>query len=196
MSDVQESLGSNPLPDFCKAVISRHAENWPPSESALAHEFVERYSFDPFFTQDQLAQFSATLGIETSTAQLPERIGGFNCAFADKKLILLTETEAFPGGREHTFFHELRELLEYTFRDLQFPTVQGSDLERHAEVFAVQVRMVAALRVWGTFFKDAQNIQARWARWLVYSGIIGLALVHGLGCAMAPYAENQLSRQS
>lgn len=184
----------NSLSEFCREVMSRHADKWPPSESVLADEFVERYSAELLITLERIAQFSETLGIETIEASLPERISGFNFSLEEKKLVVLQAKESFPGSREHTFFHELREILEYTFSDLGFHTVEASELEEHAEEFATYVRIAGTMKFWCMFFKDAENIQVRWKRWLAYGGIIGVSMICGLGCALFPYIEDQLSR--
>ncbi len=193
MGPVQAGSQTKTITDFCKEVVFRHKDSWPPSESALAHEFVEQYRFELFSDLERIAQFSETLGIQTSVASLPDRIYGLNCSVDGKNRILLSESEVLPGAREHTFLHELREILEYIFRDLGFPTVEAPILEEHADEFACQVRIVESFRLLEFFVDSAHKMEARWKRWLSYAGIMVLALAFSIHCLFLPHLENRLS---
>lgn len=193
MESIQPHSETRTLVDFCEGVVSRHKNNWPPSEDALGHEFFELFPFEMLFNLERITQFSETLGIQTSATSLPDRLSGFNCSLDGKKFIVLREEEVFPGGREHTFFHEVREILEYIFRDLGFPTVGDTGLEQHAEGFAVQMRILGATKLCGFFLEHAAKMEPRWKRWLSYAGILLLAIGQGLSCVLLPHAEDRFS---
>lgn len=192
MEITETSAETKPLLAFCEQVISRHKQNWPPSEEVLAKEFVEQFQATSWFGSEKIAQLSSRLGIVASLAALPEGMHGLNCSTETETRILLKEEEGFPGSREHTFFHELREILEYSFRDLGWPTVDASKLEQHAERFAVTVRLVQSSEMAKYFVESVDEVEATWKRVLVCVVVIVFMVSWGLGCALLPYLEDKL----
>jgi hypothetical protein len=177
------------IADFCIGVVLRHKENWPPSENALAEEFVESFLPGLLHSPKRITEFAGRLGIETSLTVLPDGIHGLNCSTEEETVILLSEHEVFPGSREHTFFHELREIMEYQFHDQGWATMQGSNSEKRAEQFATSVRTALLTKDFGHMVERAQAVKETWKRWLAFAGVAALFLGAGLGYALLPYFE-------
>ena len=74
-------IDTSPIVDFCRAVVSRHAESWPPKEETLAEEFVQWLGLKPFSTRDQLIGLCLTKKVTVSFVELPLELRGFNCSF-------------------------------------------------------------------------------------------------------------------
>lgn len=181
------------LADFCTEFLSRHKEKWP-GEGTLAREFAERFPIGQLSNTEQIVAFAKELGVDASLDALPERIYGFNCSNGERTLVVLSEQEAFPGSREHTFFHELREIIEYRFREQGQPTASGAELEKRAELFATEVRLAQMMKMLGPLFADANAIEQTWKRWAAIAGIIALILGAGAACFLLPYFEEQFPR--
>lgn len=113
------------LTHFCAAFISRHKEHWPLDEGTLAHEFAEQFPLRTLSRSEHIIAFAKDLGIDASLLALPEEMHGFNCSTEERTIVLLSEQEGFPGSHEHTLFHELREVMEYRFRDQGFRQHKG-----------------------------------------------------------------------
>ena len=192
MEITETSPETKPLLTFCEQVISRHKGNWPPSEEVLAKEFVRKFLAKPLFGSEKIVQLSSRLGIGVSFQVLPEEMRGLNCFTETNAMIILKEEEGFPGSWEHTFFHELREILEYHFRDLGSPTVDDSKLEQHAERFAVFVRLVQFSEIAKYFVESAKEVEATWKRVSVCVFIIVFTVAWGLGCVLLPQFEEIL----
>lgn len=169
--------------------MANHSGNWPPAENTLAQEFAEQFSLKLLSSPERLIEFAKGLGIDASLGALPDEIRGLNCSMGERTVIVLSEQESFPGSREHTFFHELREIMEYQFRGAGCPTARGTELERRAEQFAGLVRMAICTREFGPLFEKAQAVERTWARVLAFAGLLILALGVGLGCALLPHFE-------
>ena len=181
-----------PLADFCTAFLSRHKEHWPPDEGTLAREFTERFPIGQLFNTEQIVLFAKELGIDASLAALPDGMHGFNCSMEGQSVVLLNEQEGVSGSREHTLFHEMREVMECHFRNQAYPTAQGQELERRAEQFAIAVRMFGMMKVLGPLFEDANALQQTWKRWLAFAFLLVLYLGVGIGYALLPYFEEHL----
>lgn len=195
VENTEANSGMKSLAAFCEEILSRHKSTWPPSEHVLAQGFMTQYSPKSLLGSSQVIEFSRRLGISASLAALPEGMHGLNCSMAGEAIILLKEKEEFPGSREHTFFHELREIMEYHFRDLGSPTLESTVLERHAEEFAVHVRMAQSFEMAKFFAESVEDIEARWKRVLGYVGIAAFMLVWCFGCALLPHLEDRFSRR-
>jgi len=175
---------------FCKAVISRRGEDWPPTEEVLAEEFVSWLGFNSFATRDALRQLCLSKGVNLSFLSLPQDIRGFNCSFHDKKEIVICERETAPFADSHTLFHEFREMLEHGFAELGHPTLSPEDfLEVKAEHFAMAARMIAAARELPGFFEIAQSIESKWARYFGYAALVVFGAAHLLSCVFLPQME-------
>jgi hypothetical protein len=178
------------LSSFCQTVISRQSANWPPDESVLARELVDSFGSTAFLTPDALRQVCAALGITVSFSTLPPELRGYNCSFGDKREIVISTDQSFPGAGEHTLLHELREILEGTFEKLGHPTVNRQDLEEHAESFAGSVRTEAVYRMVPMLCNYADNVDRKWARIAAYLFLGAFVCVNLLGCALLPRLED------
>jgi hypothetical protein len=192
MDTLETNIEAKSLRDFCAGVMLRHKENWPPNESTLAREFADQFLPELFSNPERIVAFAARLGIDASLKALPDGLHGVNCLAEEETVIILNEQEGFPGSREHTFFHELREIMEHRFRDQGWATVQGPDLEKHAEQFAAQVRLTILTKDLGRLVDGLQNVEASWKRCLGFVGIFILFLALGAGCALLPHLEDNL----
>jgi|SRR5579875_3461839 len=188
------SIPAKSLDDFCAQFVSHHKESWPPAEGTLAREFAEQFQPKFLSPSEHIVEFASRLRIGVSFKALPDGMHGLNCSTEEETLVCLNDPEAFSGSREHTFFHELREIIEYRFRDLGFPTAQGLELERRAEQFATEVRIASLMKELGALFENAQAIEQTWKRWLAFAGVLVLALGMGAGCFLLPHFEENFPR--
>lgn len=183
-----------PLANFCTAFLSRHKEHWPSDEGTLAHEFAEQFPIRQLSNPEKILAFAQSLGIDASLAALPDGMHGFNCSMEGQSLVFLNEQEDFPGSREHTLFHELREVMEWHFREQGYPTAQGQELEKRAEQFATDVRLEHMMEKLGPLFDSATAVEQTWKRWLAFAVLIILVLGAGACCALLPYIEDNFPR--
>lgn len=160
----------------------------------LAREFAEQFQPKFLSPSEWIVEFANRLEIRVLFEALPDEMHGLNCSTKEETLVCLNEPEAFSGSREHTFFHELREIIEYRLRDQGFPTAQGLELERRAEQFATEVRVASLMRELGPLFENAQAIEQTWKRWLAFAGVLILALGMGAGCFLLPHFEENFPR--
>jgi len=183
-------IDTSPIVDFCRAVVSRHAESWPPKEETLAEEFVQWLGLKPFSTRDQLIGLCLTKKVTVSFVELPLELRGFNCSFENRTEIVIAQRETVPGADLHTLLHEFRELLENAFVELGYTTLGADDfLEVQAEHFAMSARMAIITTEIPAFARFVQNAEARWARYLGY-GVLGfLGIMYLLSCVFMPQLE-------
>jgi hypothetical protein len=192
VSEDQQSLHSDPLLPFCEGVVSRHANNWPPSEETLAREFLSQFPISPVPKPENLKEFGTRLGIEVSFRALPQELPGYNCSYDERKEIVIREKEGFPGVITHSFFHEVREIIEGIFVDLGHPTESGKQLEKRAEDFAREVRWNSGLNTLGPVIEEIRTIPSKWRRWGSFVLVLIFALSYGAGCALLPYFEDRI----
>jgi hypothetical protein len=184
----------NPILGFCLIVISQHGENWPPTEEALAREFVNWIGYHSFLTRNGLKELCQAKGVNLSFVPLPQDIRGFNCSFQDKKEIVITEPETAPFADSHTLFHEFREILEHVLAELGHPTIGPEDfLEVQAEHFAILCRMEGAERELPAVFDMVQNVEKKWARYLASAVVILFSVAYMFSCVYTPQMEEMLS---
>jgi len=179
-----------PIVGFCKALISRHVQNWPPTEEALAEDFVQWFGLQPLLTRDRLAELCLSKGVNLSFAALPYELRGFNCSFQNRTEIVITERQRVLGADLHTFLHEFRELLENAFVELGYATLgaEGS-WEVQAEHFATSARLKLVEREVPAFLESAEKIEAKWARYLAYTFICVCGAIYALSCIFLPHLE-------
>jgi len=192
-------IDASPIVGFCKAVISRHVENWPPTEETLAEEFVQWFGLQPFLTRERLIELCLSKRVNLSFAPLPLELRGFNCSFEGKTEIVITQRETVLGADLHNLLHEFRELLENAFVQHGYATLGAENLlEVQAEHFAVSARMEIAKREIPAFIESAEKIDAKWARYLAYTFIGVFGLIYALSCIFLPQLEeieSQTTRQ-
>lgn len=181
------------LVTFCRHVVSKHRDKWPPSEHVLAEAFVERFSLEVVVLPEAL-KMCKRLGIEVTVAPLPFGLHGLNGEHKGKREIVIAEEEAFPGGKVHTLLHELREVLEYAFSDLGYPTVQKQGLERRAEEFASAVNLLGMQKAFVMLFTSAMKIETTWKRLLAGAALCALGVPLMIVSAMYPQFEDAMIR--
>jgi len=62
---------------------------------------------------------------------------------------------------EHTLLHDLREQLEYTFRDPKYGTSDDILPEAQAEEFASSVRLRLLQDLWTELAESAQHVESK-----------------------------------
>ena len=194
MNLLTDGTENNPLLGFGLAVISRHADNWPPNEQALAKEFVSWLGVKSFLTRDQMRELCLSKGINLSFVALPLNLRGFNCSFQDKKEIVITEHENVVFADLHTLLHEFREMLEHVFVQLGYATLTPKDsLEEAAEEFAIVARMETGTREFPAYIKMVSNIETPWQRYFGYAGLVVFFVAYMFSCAFLPQFEEMIS---
>jgi len=143
-----------------------------------------------YFTPERLVNLCASLGIEVSFKNMPKCLTGAYGSLEGKTVIFICQEESFPGIKEHTIFHELREILEHSFKDLGFPSVTtGEELEKAAEDFAVQVRIALGRTVWTAMLEGTEKVESKLLRFVAFAFVVLGALVIEGSCALLPYFE-------
>jgi hypothetical protein len=184
----------DPISCFCQVVISRHAENWPPTEEVLAKEFVNWLGVRPLLTRDAMRELCMSKGVQLSFVSLPQELRGFNCSFQNKKEIVLSERETVSFGHLHTLFHEFREMLECVFVELEYATLTPKDsIEEKAENFAIIARMETGTRELPVYFEIVGNIETTWHRYFGYAFLGVFFLAYLFTCAFLPQYEELIS---
>lgn len=185
------------LRGFCEAVLTRHSAKWPPDEGLIAQEFVLFFQTEKLLGFTALQRFCQGLEVAVSIQKLPRELRGHNHRYQGKREIVIgTPAQGPPSASiwEHTLFHELRELLEYEFRELGCPVANSfSDLEARAERFASSVRAFGAIKSWQPLLESIGEVKSTWARvglGLLAVGILGFT---SLGCLLLPSFEGRLS---
>jgi hypothetical protein len=138
--DLKFDTGSNDkLIRFCKGFMSRNGGILPISEKHLAREFVEYFELPPFIQIKDLMQFCSATNIELLEEELPKDLLGINGSLGSKRQIVFSGRSQDVFFQEHTVLHEIREIIEYVFRNLGLPTVEPNEREFHANWFASYV---------------------------------------------------------
>ena len=178
MSVQPSPAGSDPVSNFCAHVITTFAAKWPVDENTIASEFVTFFGAQDCNLYPQLVDLCLRLSVEVHLADLPPENSGINVCYRDRRAIFVRKAELSGLTREHTLLHELREIIEYKFRELGRPLARKNDLEERAEAFAVFVRMECASEMWSTVFKSVGNLQVRWQRIGAYILVAAGVIVH------------------
>jgi hypothetical protein len=159
-----ETPEHDPIRTFCSEFVRRHSANWSVEEGLLAREFAMHFKLPPFLHDANLEKISENLGITFVEEKLPDDLLGSNFYFAGKRRIAVSDRLEHVGIKEHTFLHEIRELLEYDFRAIGFPTVKtdANELESRADVFALSAILCCSEKTWESWTKSALEIQSSW----------------------------------
>jgi hypothetical protein len=168
---------------WCQAISVQYTEHWPVEEQVLAENFVRSFGPESISTFQSICQLCTRLDIEVSVRSMPTDIRGHNHLYENKRVILVSEHQTFPGANEHTVLHELREMVEHVFVDLGLRTCSSmEELETRAEQFASIARSEAFGYTLLVFWKNAEQIEKKWARYGAYAliGVGGLAYLFGL----------------
>ncbi|MGD0515829.1 MAG: hypothetical protein ABSA29_21195 [Terriglobales bacterium] len=194
MKLLTDGTGNNPLLGFCLAVISRHSENWPPTEQVLAKEFVSWLGVKSFLTRDVMQELCLSKGINLSFVALAPELRGFNCSFQDRKEIVISEHENVPFADLHTLLHEFREMLEHVFVELGWASLTPKDsLEETAEEFAAIARMETVTREFPVYIKMVSKIETPWQRYLGYAVLVIGCFAYIFTCVTLPQYEDMIA---
>ena len=194
MELLTDGTKNNPLLGFCLAAVSRHVEQWPPTEEVLAEEFVNWLGAKSLMTPSAMQELCSAKGINLSFIPLPPRLQGFNCSFQSKKEIVISEREAAPFAHAHTLFHEFREMLEHVFVELGHATLDSTEsLEAKAEEFAIVARMATATREFPGYLEMVSNIEKNWPRYFSYAFLFVFFVAYMFSCAFLPQFEDMMS---
>lgn len=196
-----DSVSNNPAPaapdglaDFCRAFLSQNLAEWPPDENKLATSFVEFFKLH-FAEPEALKKICQALNIEFSEGPLPRGMKGYNHCYNGERTIMIATDQFVPGASfEHTVLHELRELMEYVFRQLGVKTADSAELEQRAEQFAISARIMTAGNRLTSLIDDARLIETPWKRRLAYLAIVIGGLFHIVVCGLLPSLEDRLSK--
>ena len=194
MKLLTDGTENNPLLGFCLAVISRHAESWPPTEEVLAKEFVSWLGVNSFLTRDAMRKLCLSKGINLSFISLPPELRGLNCSFQGKKEIVISDRENVAFADLHTLLHEFREMLEQVFVELRYATLTRKHfLEEKAEDFAMFARMETGTRELPAYIAMVGNIENAWHRYFGYAFLVVFFLAYMFSCASLPQYEEMIS---
>lgn len=178
------------LKGFCQSVRIKCGSDWPPAEDIIAGEFVTYFQLEEMVFGAGVQKLCESLQISVRVAALPESLRGHNYRFREKREILISENHKFRDTEAHTTLHELRELLEYEFRDLGTAICTLDDKEERAEKFAVAVRMFAFERELPIWFDHASSIERKWPRRAAYLLLAVFALTYTMGVTLLPHWED------
>jgi hypothetical protein len=194
VSEQSPEAPSSPLFEFCSECVSRHSDNWPPTECDLAVDFVCTFDVLPVLSQAQIETLCFQLGIKVSFRALPPELPGHNGSYENENTIELNEKEIVFGGMTHTFFHEIRECMERNFSVLQHPVIAENELEKRADLFAAFVRINCIHKTLGDLIGGIEDISSTLLRWGAYALLFAGGLVYGVGCLSLPQQEDYISR--
>ena len=192
MRTSHHSGDSDRLFSFCQKLATQR-ENWPPSEELLATEFIAFFGVSTLTYFGNLSQLCVQLGISVSVRSMPTELRGYNAAYNGTRTIAIAEDERFPGAKEHTLLHELRELLEHTFVAIGVSVaVNQDDLEQRAELFACLVRSDLSQNLMFVGLKHVEQVERKWLRYGLYAitVLVGVAMV--VSCYLLPVFEDQV----
>jgi len=191
MSTPQQSGDSDRLLSFCQKIVAQR-DNWPPGEELLATEFIAFFGVTAFTHFGSLSQLCVELGILVSVRPMPNELRGHNAAYNGTRTITIAADERFPGVKEHTLLHELRELLEHTFVQLGTAiAVNHDDLETRAEHFACLVRSDLSQKMMFVGLKHAEQVERKWLRYGLYAGVVLCGIAMAASCLLLPILEDQ-----
>lgn len=160
MVEESRNLNTDVILSFCQNFILRHPNPWPPDEQALANEFVSYFASFNFLVISDLEKYCTATGIELTKKSLPSDLLAANCYPNGKRKIDLNDHSEYLFIQPHTVLHEIRELLEYSFRDLGYPITDLSEIESRADQFASLVMVCGGEKIWTKLFKDALEIES------------------------------------
>jgi len=193
LNELSQPEYPQPLVTFCQGAVSKFASQWPPEESRLADAFIAHFSLPKLATFESQLKLGESLGIRVSEVILPHNLRGHNRCYGNQREIQIHHGKLHFITREHTLLHELREILEYIFQDMGYPTAnERSAREVRAETFASCLET----DIFGDMLKDifqvAEGIGSKWKRWgafflLALFGIAGLFSI-----MMFPAFEDQI----
>jgi len=182
---------SRALPEFCAAVVDRHDSAWPPTEDQLARDFLAHFGIARLAHYDEIIKWCGEVGVQFSTAELPHDMRGFNYWHENTFSITMPTNGGCFISREHTLFHELRELLDVIFGYLGHPICHRDELESRVEHFAACVRIAIVMESSKDFFQLAGDVKNPFGRVCAYGLAGALTVAAVVGCAGIRHLEAQ-----
>lgn len=176
------------LVGFCQTVYQKHGSAWPPTEETLAGQFVQYFELKTLANLGELQEICDRLGIIFRIEQLPESLRGINYRYQEKREIVISDSQLLT--KEHTTLHELREIIEYEFRDLRTPVCTTEDKEERADSFAVSVRMCAFGKEIPGLIEHVGSIESKWPRRAAYCLLFVFIAIYVLGLTLTPHLED------
>jgi len=193
LNEVSQPEYPQPLVTFCQGAVSKFASPWPPEESKLADAFIAHFSLPKLATFESQLKLCESLGIGVSEVILPDNLRGHNCCYGNQREIQIHNGKLHFITREHTLLHELREILEYIFRDMGYPTAnERSAREDRAETFASCVEKDIFGDMLKGVFQAAAEIGSKWKRWGAFLLLALLGIAGLFSITMLPAFEEQI----
>ena len=192
MGWIPDNARSLALPEFCAAVVNRHAFAWPPTEHQLAQEFLAHYGVTRLGFYDGLLNWCGEVGINVSMMDLPPDLRGANFWHERNVSIVMPPNGGCFISREHTLLHELRELLEWEFEHLGHSSGDLDTRESRAEQFAACVRMAMFVESSKDFFKLASDVRNPLGRVCAFGLVGALTVAAVVSCAGIRQLEAQV----
>lgn len=186
-------IAQSTLSGFCQTVYQKHGSEWPPTEETLADEFVEYFKLETLVNLGELQEICDRLGIIFRIEQLPESLRGINYRYQEKREIVISDSQLLT--KEHTTLHELREVIEYEFRDLRTPICTTEDKEGRADSFAVSVRMCAFGKEIPGWMDHVGSIESKWPRRAAYGVSFVIIAIYVLGLILTPRLEDAIDEK-
>jgi len=190
-----DTVQSRALLEFCAAVADKYAPVWPPTEDQLARDFLAHFGIARLAHYDGIIKWCGEVGVQFSTEELPHDMRGFNYWHENTFSITMPINGGCLISREHTLFHELRELLEHNFRHTGRPTAVGAALESRAEQFAACVRIAVCLESSKDFVETARGVRDPLGRLFAYGLAAAATGVLILGCMSVRQLEAHFDAQ-
>lgn len=104
---------------FCEHVIRKHGEPADVSEEQLAEDFRTVYLKSLPLNLSTLRAAAASCGIRLSELErMPQNVRGYHEVYGDKKNIYFKKGDAL-SGIQNTILHEIREMMETLFAEVQ-----------------------------------------------------------------------------
>jgi hypothetical protein len=180
------------LTAFCEECTARNAGAWPISERNLAMEFIKHFNIPPIVLITHLMGLCAALNIELVRDELPPDLLGLNASIGYKRVIVYSGRSGDLILREHTILHEIREIIESILRKLDFPTVEPSEMEFHANAFASEVMAIGTQDEFGYWYEYAAEIESTWWR---IGALLLIGACSAFVLARVVYCANQTPSQ-
>jgi hypothetical protein len=194
MVQLSANLSTDRILSFCQNFILQHPDPWPPDEKTLANEFVSYFESFNFLIISELEKYCTATGIELTKKTLPRDLLAVNCFPDGKRIVVLGDHAEYTLIQPHTVLHEIRELLEYSLRDLGSPTTDKDQIESRADEFASLVMIGNGERICTKLLEDALGIESGLWKFLAVA-LIGFCAIsvcaHAHLSATYPYRQDQ-----
>jgi len=122
---------------FCEYVIRKHDDLADVSTETLADEFRKAFLDGVPISPKSLEAVAMSLGVRITARPTPKGIRGYNDIY-DGTMSIYYKNDDCRSGKENTILHEIRELMEAQFADLQpgYAPLRTSAVHNEANRFA------------------------------------------------------------